>query len=112
MRGNLKYAVARRVDDGFAGAHMLFAQLFYDFGSGGRFVAESLSADQTLEFSNQIGRESIFVDWERLVQPDACHFPMSGSGVFTGRMRCSFAVRTERSSDGLLMLQRSDICQT
>src|SRR5258708_35046997 len=109
MRGDLKYAVARCVHDRFAAADMLFAQLLYDFRSGGRFVAESLSADQTLEFSNQIGRKSIFVDWERLVQPDACHFPMSGSGVLSGRMPCAFTLRTAPSTDTLLILHRINI---
>ncbi len=92
MGGNLKDAVAGGVHDGFAGAHVLFAQFLDDFGAGGRLVAEGGAADLAFKLGDQLARKAIFVHGESLIEPHAGHFPVSGGGVFSRRVRCAFAV--------------------
>src|SRR2546425_7051425 len=50
VRGDLKHAVARRIDDWKARAHGLIAELFDDFGTRGRLVPKRLAANLPLKF--------------------------------------------------------------
>ena len=54
VRGDLKDAVAGRVDDRKAGADVFFAKFLDDFGAGGGLVAERAAADAALEFGDQL----------------------------------------------------------
>src|ERR1700738_2691534 len=104
MRSNLKYAVTRRIHDGLAGAHVLRAQLFDDFRSRGGLVADRFASDEALEFCDHVRWESVFVDGESLVQPDARHFPMPGSCIFPGGTSGALAVRADGRCYRLQML--------
>ena len=75
---------------------MLFAQLFDNFGAGRRLVANCFSANSFLEFVNHFRRKSVLVNRERLVQPNAGHFPVARRGVFSRRMRRTFSIRPAR----------------
>ena len=110
VRGDLKNAVARGVDDGLAGAHMLVAQFLDDFGAGSRLVAESLASDLLFEFSDELRRETLADKPERPGQPDAGHLPMPGGGVFAGRVRGAFSVGCEWRGGGSEMRQAARCC--
>ena len=84
MGGDLKDGVARGVDDGLAGANVLLAKFLDDFGAGGGFVADGAAADLAFEFLDDLARESVLVDGEGLIEPDASHFPMARGRVFAG----------------------------
>src|SRR3954471_19157856 len=59
MRGNLKYAVRRRVTDRLPGLHVLVAELFDDLGSGGVPVAKDAREGSLLqEFPDQFLRKA------------------------------------------------------
>ena len=85
MRGDLKNAVAGRVDDRKAGAHVLFAKFLDDFRAGRGLVAERAAADLPFEFRDQPLRKSVRVHRKGLVEPDSRHFPVAGGGVFPRR---------------------------
>ena len=54
VRGNLKHAVGRRVDDRRAGAHVLRAELVDDRRAGRRLVARTPPADAALELGDDV----------------------------------------------------------
>ena len=58
VRGDLKHAVGRRVDDRPAGAHVLGAELVDDRRAGRGLVAERAAADAPLELGDHLRRES------------------------------------------------------
>src|SRR5215213_4985115 len=59
MRGNLKYAVRRRVTDRLPGLHVLVTELFDDLGSGGVPVAQDARKGSLLqEFLDQFLRKT------------------------------------------------------
>ena len=84
MRGDLKDAVGRGVDDRRAGPHVLLAELLDDFGAGGGEIAERAAADAALEFVHDLAREAVREKRERLVEMDAGHLPMTRRRVFAG----------------------------
>ncbi len=109
MRGDLENAVAGGVNDGKAGALMLFPEFLDDFGAGGGLVAESFAADRALEFFHEIAREAVLVNGEGLIEPDAGHFPVAGSGVFAGRNGNSFPESADGMRGRIEMRERLDI---
>lgn len=86
VSGNLKTAVGRGVADGTSGLQVLFSQFLNDDGAGSRFVAEDAVEfgvtaylfDQFLRKRRAVGFEmsSALQIWQ------ACHFPVSGDGIF------------------------------
>ena len=109
VRGDLEDAVAGGVHDELAGAHVLFAEFFDDFGAGGGLVADRLAADLALKLGNQVARKTVRINRERLVQPDTGHFPMPGGRIFSRGVRCAFAEGAERCGGGLQISERSNI---
>ena len=57
-------------------------------------LARVRPADLAFEFGDQRGRETVGIDWEGLVEPDAGHLPVACRRVFAGRTRSGFAVAT------------------
>src|SRR5579862_7556050 len=109
MRGNLKNAVARRVDDRKSRAYVLFAKFLDNFGAGGGLVSECAAADSPLEFRDKFFWETVRINWERLLQPDAGHFPVTGRGVLSGRDRGALAETSVGPRWRRKMLERFDI---
>jgi len=107
--GNLEDAVAGSVNDGFAGADVLFAKLLDDFGAGGRLVADGFAADARFESADDFRREAVFVHRKSLIEPHAGHFPVAGSGVFAWRVRGALAVGGEGQRGGSEMRKRHDV---
>src|ERR1700751_2129097 len=93
--GDLEDAVAGSVNDGFAGADVLFAKLLDDFGAGGRLVADGFAADARLESADDFRRKAVLVHRKSLLEPHPGHFPVAGSGVFAWRVRGAFAIGGE-----------------
>src|SRR5580692_5868926 len=62
MRGNLKNAVARGVNDREARSNVFLAQLFDDFRSGSRLVADRLAADGAFELLDQFAWKPVLVN--------------------------------------------------
>ena len=91
MRGHLKHAVGRRVDNRLAGAHVFFAELLDDLGAGSGAVAERAASDARLELLQNLGRKSVRKEREGLGEMDAHHFPMAGGGVFSRRCQRAFS---------------------
>ena len=81
MRGYLKNAVARRVDDREPRRDVLDAQFLDDFCSRGRFISQRASADLALELGNDVLGKSIRIHRKCLVEPNARHLPMTGRRV-------------------------------
>ena len=96
VRGNLKHAVGRRVDDQRAGAHVLGAELVDDRGARRRLVAEHAAAGQARELRDDLRREAVGKRRERAVEHDAHHLPVPGDRVLPRRRLGHAAVRTER----------------
>ncbi len=59
VRGHLKNAVGGGVDNGRAGADVLFAQLLDDLRAGGGFVAQRVASDTALEGLHHFGRKAM-----------------------------------------------------
>jgi len=109
VRGDLEYAVAGGVDDGAAGANVLFAKLFDDFGAGGGLIAERLAADGFFESGDEVGGETVGINRKGLVEPDASHFPMAGGGVLPRRASGAFAETAVRGGGGSEVVERCDV---
>ena len=58
MGCQLKHAVGGRIENGLTGSHMLFAQLFYDAGTGCGLVSQCATPDRRLETGYQLRAES------------------------------------------------------
>ena len=91
VSGDLEDAVAGGVDDGAAGANVFIAKLLDDFRARGGPVAERLAADGFFEGGDEVGGETVGINRESLVEPDASHFPMAGGGVLPRRASGAFA---------------------
>src|SRR5262249_43220069 len=74
-------------------------------------VADRLAPDLLFEFCDQVGREAALVNGKSLVEPDACHLPVSGCRIFAGRTRSSFSICTDRSLRRRQMGKRFNVCQ-
>ncbi len=61
MSRHLKNAVGRRVDDRLARAHVLFAELLDNLGSGSSAIAERAAADAAFELLHDLGRKAVRV---------------------------------------------------
>src|SRR5258708_5519006 len=92
MCGDLENAVAGGVHDGHAGADVLCAEFFQDFGAGGGFVAQRFAADLLFERFDNFWREAVLVNWKSLIEPDACHLPVACGGVFAWGVSSPFTV--------------------
>ncbi|MPN64303.1 hypothetical protein SDC9_212074 [bioreactor metagenome] len=68
VRGNLKHAVRRGVDNRFTGLHVLVAQTLDDLRSAGNLVSECSPADFCFEFRNQFLREPMRIGLKRLLE--------------------------------------------
>src|SRR2546425_6635125 len=86
VRGDLKHAVARGVDNWKARAHVLIAELFDDFGTRGRLVPKRLQANLPLKFRDDLARKTVRINGKRAVEPYAGHLPMARCGVFSRRV--------------------------
>src|SRR3989442_12019189 len=73
VRGDLKHAVTRCIDNWKAGAHMLIAELFDDFGTRGRLVPKRLAANLPLKFRYDVARKTVPINGKRAVEPYARH---------------------------------------
>src|SRR5258708_16263086 len=71
MCGDLENAVAGGVHDGHAGADVLFAEFFQDFGAGGGFVSQRLSADLVFLLLQYFRPATLLLKWEKLVRTGA-----------------------------------------
>src|SRR5580692_9837052 len=109
MSRDLENAVARRIDNGKAGAYVLFAELLDDLGARGRFVAKRVPADTPFKFLDQGGRKTVGINRESLIEPDAGHFPVAGCGVLARRNRCAFAKIPDRVRRRRKVVQRFDV---
>ena len=81
VRRDLEDGVGRGVDDRRAGAHVLFAELVEDHRPRRRLVAERLPADAPLVFGDDVGRKSVRIGAERILDDEPHHFPMPGRRV-------------------------------
>src|SRR5580704_4971038 len=95
MRRDLKNTVARRVDNGPSGSHMFFAKFLDDLRSRCRLVADGPAPYLFLKRFDNFARESVRVHWKCLIKPNARHFPMSCSGIFSRRSREALSKRSE-----------------
>src|SRR5579862_6176584 len=109
MRGNLKNAVARRVDDRKSRAHVIFAKFLDNFGAGGGLIAECAAADSPLKFRDKFFWETVRINWKRLLQPDAGHFPVARRRVLSGRDRRALAETSIGPRWWRKILERFDI---
>ena len=85
MRGDLKHAVGRRIDDRLAGPHVLGAEPVDDLGAGGDHVAQGAAANAPLELGDELRRKPGRKRRKWPVQHDAHHLPVSGDGILAGR---------------------------
>ncbi len=114
VRGNLKYAVARRVDDGKTRSNVLLAQFLDDFSSRGGLIANRFPANGAFELFDQLLRgKTVLVNRERLRQPDVPAIsPVPRGRVFAGRMRGALAVAALRTRRSRKMGERRNIRET
>jgi hypothetical protein len=85
VRGDLKNAVGRGVDDRTAGAHVLGAELVDDRGPGRDRVAERRAADAPLELGDDIRGKAVRKRREGALQDHAGHLPVSRHRILAGR---------------------------
>src|SRR5207237_852352 len=77
VRGNLEDGIGGRVDDGLARADVLLAEFLDYLGAGGRVVAEDAGHSGLRdEASDDVGRESVWVNGERAFEYDSGHLPV------------------------------------
>src|SRR5205823_1799317 len=73
VRGDLKYAVGRRVNDQRAGSQVLRAELVDDLRTRCSLVAEYASSGLARERVQEIAGETVRKDWKRALQEDPHH---------------------------------------
>ena len=112
MRGYLKNAIGRRVDDGRTGAHVLRAEFLNDLRARCGLVAERAAADARLEFAHDLGRKAVGVEREWLGEMNTRHFPVARGGVFAGRSQRAASECSRRRIGGRYAGERLDISQT
>jgi hypothetical protein len=95
VRGNLEYAVARRVHDRLSRPYVFFAQFLDDLSPRRRLVANGLAPYLSLKRIDDFRWESLLVHRKRLVQPNSRHFPMTRGGVFPRRFCRAFSIGGE-----------------
>src|SRR6266571_6146540 len=109
VRGDLKHAVTRCIDNWKAGAHMLIAELFDDFGTRGRLVPKRLAANLPLKFRDDLARKTVRINGKRAVEPYASHLPMSRRGVFSRRVCRGLAESSSGPRGRREMRERFDV---
>src|SRR6185437_15296802 len=92
-------------------AHVLFAEFLDNFGAGGGLIAERAPADAPFECGDHFFRKAMRIDWKRLLEPDARHFPVPGGGVLSGRDGRALAEATLGPRWRRKMLERFDACE-
>ena len=93
MRGDLEYAVGRRIDNRPARSHVLFAEFFDNLRPRGRLVAERFAADARFERIHDFCWEAVRVDRKRLFEMNARHLPVARGGVLAGRSERTLSIR-------------------
>src|SRR5438876_11737503 len=112
MRGDLKDAVSRRVDDRRARAHMFRAKLLDDFGSGRRAVADRASSDSLFELAHDFGRKSVWEKRKGLGKMDAGHLPVPRGRVLAWGCQGAPAKRRGGRRIGRKSRQRLDVTES
>ena len=74
-------------------AQVLLPELGDDLGARGRHVAQHRMSDRRLERVDDLWREPVRVQRERLIQLDAHHLPVARGGVLAGRSLRRSSVR-------------------
>ena len=86
MRGNLKNAVTRGVDNGFSGAHVFYAQLFDDICARSRPVRQHARYSRLADkFFDHLLWKAVWIGWERVRQMHAHQLPVPADRIFPGR---------------------------
>jgi len=113
VASHLEDTVSTGVQDGLAGAEVLFPQVSDDVGSRGRIVAQDAHAEGLLEGCDQIGGETIRIGWEGAIHQDAHHLPVPGHRVLAAHGAFLQATEgTDRVDAGPCPLQVQGIPQT
>ena len=81
VRGDLKHAVGRGVDDRLARAHVFGAEVVDDFRARRGVIAKRAAADALLERVDQLLREPVREHGKRAIEHDAHHLPVSRDRV-------------------------------
>ncbi len=82
VHGDLEDAVAARVHDRVAGAHVFFAQFVDDHGARCRIISEGAGADQRFESVHDFPWKTLREVRKDHIRDESCDFPMAGDRVF------------------------------
>src|SRR6266508_5691900 len=85
MGGDLEDGVRRGVDDPFARAPMLLAELLDDLRAGSGLVPEYPAASAVGEFLDDLGGEAVRIRGHGLGRDDPHQLPVAGRRVFSLR---------------------------
>ena len=94
VRGDLKHAVGRGVDDRKPGRHVLGAQVIDDRGTRGHHIADRRAANARFEGLDQFRGEPLRKGRERALEHNPHQLPMAGDRILAGR---SFRHAAERA---------------
>ncbi len=109
--GDLKDAVGRGVDDRRPGPDVLLAEFRDDLRARRGLITERRAAGPAFELRHHVGREAVGVQREWLIEMDADHLPVTGSGVFARRGERT-ASMGHRRGNGRDAVERADIAES